>query len=146
LIDASTTLSEFASQAIEPIAAVAFGDPFLSGHRISGATPNRIVARFGPAFAAEIEDEPTQRWLGPISSAFGKHLVWIHERIESGIPAFDTIRKRVLEDWFAEETRRALSAQIERRRQVVEIRVIEDHAAPRARTTQGDGAPIQPPM
>jgi hypothetical protein len=144
--DALTTLSEFATKTIEPTDAVAFGDPFLSGHRVSGATPNRIVARFGPAFATEIEDQPTRRWVGPVASAFGIHLVWIHERIESEIPAFDAIRKRVLEDWFAQETRRALRAQIDRRRQVVEIRVVDDRAAPRARITKGDGASIQPPM
>jgi hypothetical protein len=124
--DAERELTKLTKLEIEPDSAVALGDPFLTGHRVSGATPNRIVARFGPAFATAIEQEPSNRWLGPVESAFGAHLVWIHERIESRIPTFDSIRKRVLEDWLEEETRRALRAQIERRRQVVEIRVIED--------------------
>lgn len=145
-IDAAARLSELAAQSIEPEAAVELGDPFLSGHRVSGATPNRIMARFGPAFAAQIEHEPTHRWVGPVESAFGAHLVWIHERIESRIPTFDAIRKRVLEDWIEKETRRALRAQIERRRQIVEIRVIEDPAPPSAAITRGNGASTQAPM
>jgi hypothetical protein len=145
-IDAAARLAELAERSIQPETAVALGDPFLSGHRVSGATPNRIVARFGPGFAAEIESVPTLRWLGPIESVFGAHLVWIHDRIESRIPTFDSIRKRVLEDWIEEETRRALRAQIERRRQIVEIRVIEDRAESRADTTRGDGTSSQAPM
>ena len=145
-VDAEKELAELNELAIEPEAAVALGDPFLTGHRVSGATPNRIVARFGPAFAAAIEHEPSNQWLGPVESAFGAHLVWIHERIESRVVAFEVVRKRVLEDWFEEETRRALRAQIVRRRQIVEIRVIEDRAESRADTTRGDGASSQAPM
>jgi hypothetical protein len=128
-IDAVTLLPELAEQGIEADAAVGLADPFLSGHRVPGATPNRIVARFGPGFAAQLEDAPTQSWVGPIESAFGAHLVWIHDRSESRIPGFDEIRKRVHEHWIAEETRKALRAQIERRRQIVEVRVIEDQEA-----------------
>jgi len=145
-IDAKKELTKLTKRAIEPEAAVALGDPFLTGHRVSGATPNRIVARFGPAFAAAIEHEPSNQWLGPVESAFGAHLVWIHERIESRVLPFDVVRKRVLEDWFEEETRRALRAQIERRRQIVEIRVVEDRAESRADTTRGDGTSTQSPM
>jgi hypothetical protein len=129
--DAVRALPDLAEQGLEPHAAVALADPFLSGHRVPGATPNRIVARFGPVFAAQLEDAPTQSWVGPIESAFGAHLVWIHDRIESRIPGFDAIRNRVHEDWIAEETRKALRVQIERRRQIVEVRVIEDQEASR---------------
>jgi hypothetical protein len=138
-IDASRLLPELIAQRIEPAAAAELADPFLSGHRVPGATPNRIVARFGPAFAAEIEHAPTLRWVGPIESAFGAHLVWLHERIESRIPTFDAVRKRVLEDWISEETRKALRAQVERRRQIVEVRVIEDQEAPREVIVRGGG-------
>jgi len=139
-IDAIALLRELAEQNIEPAAAVELADSFLSGHRVRGATSNRIAARFGPAFAADVEHERTLLWIGPVESAFGAHLVWIHERIESRIPAFDEVRKRVLEDWITEETRRALRAQIERRRLMVEVRVIEDRETPRAVRTRDDGA------
>ncbi len=68
------------------------------------------------------------RWVGPVESAFGAHLVWIHERIASRIPPFDEVRRRVLDDWIEQETRRAFRAQIARRRRIVEVRLIEDQA------------------
>jgi hypothetical protein len=138
-IDAAALLLELTEQGIEPGAAVALADPFLSGHRLHTATPNRIVARFGPAFAAGVEHERALRWVGPVESAFGAHLVWIHERIESRIPTFDEVQQQVLEDWITEETRRALRAQIGRRRRIVEVRVIEDREPPRAAITRGEG-------
>lgn len=124
--DAAKLLSDLSRMGLEPELAVALADPFLSGHRLQAATPNRIVARFGPSFATSVEHLPALRWAGPIESAFGTHLVWIHERIESRIPAFDEVRKRVLEDWVTEQTRTALRTQIERRRRIVEVRIIED--------------------
>lgn len=125
-LDAAARLSELTRMHAEPEIAVLQGDAFLSGHRLRSATPNRIVARFGPVFAVGVEHQPTLRWVGPIESAFGAHLVWIHERIASRIRPFDEVGKAVLEDWIKKETDRALRAQIERRRQIVEVRVIED--------------------
>jgi hypothetical protein len=136
--DAAAMLAQWNREPIEPSAAIALGDPFLSGHRLRGATPNRIVARFGPAFAAGVHGQPTARWVGPIKSAFGEHLIWIHERIESRIPAFDEVRKQVLEDWISQETGKALQAQIERRKQIVEVRVIQDLKPSRLPPTSGD--------
>lgn len=138
--DAARLLLELTERAIQPKAAVELADPFLSGHRLHSATPNRIVARFGAAFAAQVEHEPTLRWLGPVESAFGTHLVWLHERIESRIPSFDEVRNRVLEDWLRQETSRVLRAQIERHREIVEVRVVEDRWATRTAITRTEGA------
>lgn len=139
-IDAAALLVELSEHNIEPEAAVDLADPFLTGHRLRAATPNRVVARFGPSFAASIEHQATLRWLGPVESAFGNHLVWIHERVESRIPAFEEVRKRVLEDWIREQTGEALRAQIRRRRQIVEVRVIEDRETSRLSTPHSEGA------
>jgi len=145
-IDAASVRAELVDQEIVPETAVALGDPFLSGHRLRAATPNQIVARFGPAFAAVVEHEAVLRWTGPIESAFGSHLVWIHARTESRIAGFGEVRKRVLEDWITEETRAALRAQIERRRRVVEVRVIDDRNRAQEETPRDEDAPSQAPI
>jgi peptidyl-prolyl cis-trans isomerase C len=137
LAAALSLLAKLNADHIEPDEATAMADPFLSGHRFRAATPNRIVALFGPTFGVGVEagvDGPSsQQWIGPIDSAFGFHLLWIHERIGSRLPAFEEIRKRVLEDWITEESDRALRAQIERRRQIVEVRIVDDRALPKPR-------------
>ncbi len=107
-------------------AALALGDPFLAGHRLRGATPNRILARLGPDFAEGVADGPVGRWFGPVESAFGQHLVWIADRVESRIPALDEVRKRVVEDWIEAESRKALREHIEERRQTVIVEIVED--------------------
>lgn len=122
-------LSPAAGEAMEVEAAIALGDPFLAGHRLRGATPNRLVARLGPAFAEGVEDAPEGRWFGPVASAFGEHLVWVHERVPSRIPPLEEVADRVREDWIEEESRAALRAFVDQRRAEVEIRIVEDAAS-----------------
>jgi hypothetical protein len=127
--DATALLRVLVGEDLLPEAGIRRGDPFLTGHRLSGATQARIVARLGPDFAAGLTGSPTQHWFGPVASAFGSHLVWIHERIESQLPEFEEVRTRVLEDWFADEERRAIRNEITRHRQRTEVRILEDVAA-----------------
>ncbi|MCR9093847.1 MAG: peptidylprolyl isomerase [bacterium] len=127
--DATVLLERVRAQALDAEAAIALGDPFLAGHRLRGASPNRIVARLGPDFAAGVAGADLRTWLGPIESAFGQHLVWIHDRVETRIPALDEIRTRVLEDWIEQESRRVLREHIDARRLQVEVRILEDDPA-----------------
>lgn len=124
--DASALLSRLEDGPIGPDQGVALGDPFLAGHRLRGATPNRIVARLGPIFADGVAHAAAGRWIGPVESAFGQHLVWIHERVESRIPNLEEIRSRVVEDWIEQETRVALRKHVEGRKLVVRIQILED--------------------
>lgn len=133
--DASALLARLQAEALDPETAIALADPFLAGHRLRGATPNRIIARLGPDFAAGVADAPTGRWIGPVESAFGQHLVWIHERLESRIPELSEIRPRVLEDWIEQESRKALREHIEARRQAVQVEILEDSGAERPNAT-----------
>ncbi len=111
------------------------GDPFLSGHRIRAATLARITSRLGPEFASAIAEAESGQWIGPVDSAFGSHLVWVHERIDARVPAYDEIRARVLEDWYEGETQRAMRQEIQRHRENVEVRIIEDSAVSQSATS-----------
>jgi hypothetical protein len=124
--DAIALLRVLVGEGLSPESGIRRGDSFLAGHRLSLATRARIVARLGPEFADGLAGAPTQRWFGPVVSAFGSHLVWIHERIENQLPEFEEVRTRVLEDWFEEEVRRAIRSEITRHRQRVEVRILED--------------------
>lgn len=131
--DAKALLARIERERLPPDAAVALGDPFLGGHALRGATPTRIASRLGPDFAEALADAQPERWLGPVESAFGPHLVWIDRRVESRIPAYTEIRQRVLDDWLEEQTREALREEASRLRAGVEIRWIEDMNAGSAR-------------
>ncbi|MCA9501799.1 MAG: peptidyl-prolyl cis-trans isomerase [Spirochaetaceae bacterium] len=127
--DAERLLTRLVREAIAPEAATALGDPFLAGHRLRGATPARLVARLGPDFAAGVQGGALARWIGPVDSAFGSHLVWIHERVPSRIPELEEVRTRVVEDWIELESRKALREQVEARRKQIEVRVVDDEPA-----------------
>lgn len=126
--DAAALLPRLKSENTAPTDAIAQGDPFLAGHRIRGASPNRIIARLGPTFEAGVRGAEAGTWFGPVPSAFGEHLVWIHERTPSRIPPLSEIRKRVAEDWIEGESRRVLREHIDRRRTQVEVRILEGDA------------------
>ncbi|MBK7947640.1 MAG: peptidyl-prolyl cis-trans isomerase [Deltaproteobacteria bacterium] len=124
--DAAALRAKLERESIAPEAAVALGDPFLGGHTLRGASPVRIASRLGPGFADALKEAEAGRWLGPVESAFGPHLVWIERRVESRIPPFVAIRERVLDDWLEERTREALRAEATRLRAGVEVRWLED--------------------
>jgi len=137
--DAQKLLAQLGSEPTSVDEAIRSGDPFLAGHRLRGASPARIVARLGPTFASGVETSPVGRWIGPIESAFGVHLVWIHERKESRVPELAEVEKRVLEDWIEEESRRTLRDYLVRRREAVEVRIVDDRAAPNTAETPAAG-------
>jgi protein-tyrosine phosphatase len=128
--DAVELLGQLQSESAAPDNGVSMGDPFLAGHRLRGATPNRIIARLGPVFAEGVSEAPAGEWFGPVESAFGQHLVWIHTREESRIPQLDEVRSRVVEDWIEQESRKALREYVERRRQVVRVEFVDDEESP----------------
>ena len=102
------------------------GDPFLSGHHLRNASPTQIVARLGPGFSTWIQNAAIMQWTGPVESAFGFHLVWIHKRIDARVPAYEEVQVRVLEAWYEEETRQALARELTRHRTRVEIRMFDE--------------------
>ena len=124
--DAQALLTKIDAEGLTVEEVIRAGDPFLGGHRLRGASPTRILARLGPSFADGVASAPVESWMGPIESAFGLHLVWLHDRKPSRIPELAEIEKRVLEDWIERESRAALREHIERRRELVEVRIIGD--------------------
>lgn len=135
--DAEALLTRVRDEDLRAEAAIALGDPFLAGHRLRGASPNRIVARLGPTFADGVAEAATGTWVGPVESAFGQHLVWIHDRVESRIPPLDEIRTRVFEDWIEQESRRVLREHVDARRSQVRVRILENTGASRPSPASG---------
>ena len=44
-------------------------------------------------------------WHGPVKSGYGLHAVYVQERSEARLPAFDEIRARIEVDWIGERQR-----------------------------------------
>ena len=58
-----------------------------------------IASQFGREFAVSLTQLETGRWLGPVVSGFGLHLVFVEERVEAQIPSLEVVRDAVIREW-----------------------------------------------
>jgi hypothetical protein len=90
-----------------------FGDRFPFLQNYVERTFDYIASHFGKEFAGEIQKlTPSQsKWVGPIRSEYGYHLVLMTSRSEGRIPQLQEIRSQVEEDWLRDrkDKARALS-------------------------------------
>jgi hypothetical protein len=64
------------------------------------AQPLHIIAQtFGDDFAASVAAQSPGRWVGPIRSAYGLHLVLVRERRQGSLPQLPQVRDAVLREW-----------------------------------------------
>jgi PPIC-type PPIASE domain len=87
-------------------------------------SPLREIARvFGDDFAAEVARHAPGRWVGPIESGFGLHVVFVEAREEGRIPSLDEVRDAVRADWQTARRAEANAAFYQRLRDRYEVTV-----------------------
>lgn len=59
----------------------------------------KIKKDYGEAFSTQLLDLETGRWLGPLRSGFGLHLVFIDRRLVQPLPQLEDLREIVKRDW-----------------------------------------------
>ena len=75
------------------------GDPSLLPEELINATSIGIEKIFGAEFVNSLDTLPLNQWQGPIDSPFGKHFVWLSQRQNNSVPAFEDVQDKVLNDW-----------------------------------------------
>jgi len=115
-------LVELHGLTIEQTDLAAIGDTTLLTASMIDASPAEVARVFGQEFAKELFTFGDQKWVGPIRSGFGLHLVYIEKLVQSETPALEDIRKAVERDWLSEQRNIANNRfyQILRDRYVVE--------------------------
>ena len=111
--------------------AVALGDPFLLSHHLP-LWPEDVLARqMGASFAAGVMAAPLGRWSEPVVSAYGLHVVFVHERTPEQAASLDAVRKRVDADLMRDREQRAMRAHLDalRAEAVVEVTATEGSRA-----------------
>jgi peptidyl-prolyl cis-trans isomerase C len=99
------------------------GDTFMLA-RVYTETPlTDLELNFGQEFAETMRTLPTGRWVGPVESALGAHIVRIDSRQEATAPPYESVVERVREDFLAERRRAANAAWIESLRERYRIEV-----------------------
>jgi hypothetical protein len=79
------------------------GDPTLLPAQTPLSPLSGIARNFGEAFAANLTDFPQNEWAGPVTSAYGLHLVRVTERVDGYDPRLAEIRDAVERKWRTEQ-------------------------------------------
>jgi hypothetical protein len=87
------------------------GDTLLLGEGFEQTPLDRIAALFGDEFANALAVTSPGRWVGPLRSGYGLHLVLVTASQPPALPPFEQVRSAVEREWFAEHRAAALKAQ-----------------------------------
>jgi parvulin-like peptidyl-prolyl isomerase len=88
------------------------GDRFLAGYAFRQMSAPEIGRRFGGDVAAALEVAPIGRWMGPVPSAYGLHLLRVEARTDARLPPLDEVRPALRAEWASRRRREALDAYV----------------------------------
>jgi hypothetical protein len=92
----------------------ALGDPLMLPRDVSLSSQSDVSRLFGEDFAGKVLALDPGRWIGPIESGYGLHLVWVRERVEGRLPALAEVRDVVERELVAARRKAELDATYER--------------------------------
>jgi hypothetical protein len=75
------------------------GDSFLLDRSFDGLPAGLVAEQFGEQFAATLAEVPTGRWVGPVASAYGSHLVFVAQRTGGRVLALEEVGDAVRREW-----------------------------------------------
>jgi hypothetical protein len=102
------------------------GDAFMLAGDQGPLTRDEVERDFGAAFAEAVFTAAPGGWLGPVTSAYGVHLVRVTEHRPGRPPALAEVRDKVRADLLQERADTARRAALDRLRARYEIRLAPD--------------------
>lgn len=106
--DAEALLATLAWEDAGPELAAERGDPFLIPAHLPARSDAELTREFGDGFVAGLVGLEPGGWAGPVPSAYGLHLVWLHERVPGAAPSLAAVRVAVRESLLSERADRAV--------------------------------------
>ncbi|WP_130931571.1 peptidylprolyl isomerase [Pseudomonas sp. Sample_24] len=79
------------------------GDGFLFKNAYTEQSQDQVARVFGSTFALSLFKQTPGRWVGPVESGFGWHLLWIDALATPPAPPFETVAQQVKSDWLSEQ-------------------------------------------
>jgi PPIC-type PPIASE domain len=98
-------------------------------HRYEGGAKAEVARLFGNDFADALVKQPVGKWVGPIASGYGVHLVKVESLAAGGTPALDEVRPLVEREWANVRRQEVGKAFYERLRAKYAIKVQMPEAA-----------------
>ena len=125
--DPASTSPEAVDQARAALARggnpASFGQPSMLPNKVGDSAIDQVASEFGDGFARSIESVPAGRWVGPIASGFGVHLVLVDRRAAPVVPPLAQVRAVVAREWESDQRGRAAEAAYRKIRAGYDVRV-----------------------
>jgi hypothetical protein len=96
--DAATMLAALNAPGVAPDVAER-GDSRLLPARFDDVSRRDVEAQLGARFAARLDELPVGRFVGPIESGYGAHLVRVDQRTPASTPPLESVRDAVAREW-----------------------------------------------
>ena len=96
--DATTLLDQLNGE-LPPATLAGLGDPIDLATSWIDRPRRDLVVLFGSSFSDSLISQHPGRWVGPIDSAYGRHLVKVESMTEGSVPSFETVRADLARDW-----------------------------------------------
>jgi len=107
--DAGKLLAEL-SQSTTDVDISSMGDAFMSGQVYDSLNDFEVSRLFGDTFSKQLFELTTGKWVGPVESGYGLHLVRIDSRTDPRAPSLARVRDKVQNEWLGEQQRKANTA------------------------------------
>ena len=103
-------MEQINTENVGPNAARLLGAPFLSGYAFQRQSPEQMTRVFGIEFAEQVSATEVQAgaWIGPVSSVFGQHYVYIEAFEPSRTLALEEVSVRIERDLLREGEEQAV--------------------------------------
>ena len=115
--DARAVLARLNGQDGQRIDVDTLGDAFPLPFEFESLSEEETERMFGGGLGGSVARTEVGSWAGPFESAYGLHLVLVHERTAGSVPALSRVRDVVLADLMSERRQQALEAEYARLRQ-----------------------------
>jgi hypothetical protein len=116
-------LVQLRSQSTPPEAAGNLSDPFPLGLQVRAQSRSGVARYFGADFAEQVFNLQAETWAGPVTSPFGLHLVWVHEKTPEQMPPLDTVWQQVAREILQERAEERFTSGLRRLRTLYDIRI-----------------------
>ena len=105
-----TVVAQINAENLSPDVARLLGAPFLSGYTFRRQSPEQMTRVFGAEFAEQVSATEVQggAWIGPVTSVFGQHYVFIEAFEPSRTLELEEVRVRIERDLVREGEERAV--------------------------------------
>ena len=103
-------MAQINAENLSPDAARLIGAPFLSGYAFRRQSPEQMTRVFGAEFAEQVSatEVDAGSWIGPVSSVFGQHYVYIEAFEPSRTLELDEVSVRIERDLVREGEEQAV--------------------------------------